>query len=152
ILSAFPMQVDTQSFQRLAAGMAPQLEELARGRDFHFIHGSGYLGIDFEIVDEASDEQILAGLYNLLKNKMRLSEIHPDVWPIFIVREPASTLDKLTLVAGDKYSYRELDEYTEQIQRKLQAVPLVSKVTRSGVLPERIYLEYSQNRLAALNV
>ena len=36
-------------------------------------------------------------------------------------------------VAGAKYSYRDLDNYTDLIQRTLQGVPETSKVSRSGV-------------------
>jgi multidrug efflux pump subunit AcrB len=52
-------------------------------------------------------------------------------------------------VAGDKYTYAELDHYTDLIARNLQNVDEVSKVDRSGVLPQTIYLDYSQERLAA---
>ncbi|MCC7383290.1 MAG: efflux RND transporter permease subunit [Deltaproteobacteria bacterium] len=152
IISAFPMKVETQSFRRMAAALAPQLEDLGRGRDFRLIEGSGFLGVDFELLDAASDREILDGLYKILSERMRLSEIHPDYWPLFIVRDPGKTFEQLTAAAGDKYTYRELDEFTEAIQRRFQALPLVSKVSRAGVLPERIYLEYSQNRLAALGV
>ena len=51
-------------------------------------------------------------------------------------------------VAGAKYSYRDLDDFTDLIQRTLQGVPETSKVSRSGVLAEQIYLDYSQQRLA----
>ncbi len=51
-------------------------------------------------------------------------------------------------VAGAKYSYRQLDNYTDLIQRTVQGVPETSTVTRSGVLKEQIYLDYSQQRLA----
>src|SRR5262249_54111027 len=33
--------------------------------------------------------------------------------------------------------------------RYLQSVPMVSKVSRAGLLPERIHLDYSQERLAS---
>ena len=46
-------------------------------------------------------------------------------------------------------SYRELDDFTDLIMRTLQTVPLVSKVTRAGVLKESVYIEYSQERLAS---
>lgn len=152
ILSTFPTDADLQSYRRLAAGLTPQLEELGRARDFRFIEGAGFLGVDLELTDQASDKEILAGLQGLLRDRTRLSEIHPDVWPLTMIRNPAEVRAKLTEVAGDKYSYRQLDEYTDTIRRRLQAVPLVAKVTRSGVLPEQVLLEYSQNRLAALGV
>ena len=56
---------------------------------------------------------------------------------------------RLAAVAGDKYSYRELDEFTDLIQKTVQTIPAASKVERSGVLAQRVYLDYSQQRLAA---
>src|SRR5262249_37107716 len=64
------------------------------------------------------------------------------------IHDPRETESKLAAVAGAKYSYRELDDFTALIQRTLQGTPEVSKVDRSGVLAERIYLDYSQQRLA----
>ena len=63
--------------------------------------------------------------------------------------DPADTARLLASVAGDKYSYREMDNFTDVIERQLKLIPLVSKVERVGVLDERVYLTYSQNRLAA---
>ncbi|RPJ56926.1 MAG: efflux RND transporter permease subunit, partial [Acidobacteria bacterium] len=56
---------------------------------------------------------------------------------------------RLKQAAGDKYTYRELDQFTELIARTLKTLPQVSKVARSGVLNEKIYLVYSQERLAS---
>ena len=61
----------------------------------------------------------------------------------------ADTESRLAAVAGDKYSYRELDDFTDLIGRTLQGAPEVAKIDRKGVLPEQIYLDYSQQRLAA---
>jgi multidrug efflux pump subunit AcrB len=69
-----------------------------------------------------------------------------------VVRDPADTQARLLAVAADKYSYRELDDYTDLITRTLKTLPIVSKVTSIGLLQERVYLEYSQERLAAYGV
>src|SRR5207302_307551 len=47
------------------------------------------------------------------------------------------------------YSHRQLDRFTEDIQRYLQRAPIVAKVTRTGVLPEQVMLDFSQERLAS---
>ena len=80
---------------------------------------------------------------------MHSSEIHPDSWPAAFIRDPADTEARLAAVAGDKYSYRELDDFTDLIGRTIQGAPEVAKIDRKGVLPEQIYLDYSQERLAA---
>ena len=63
-----------------------------------------------------------------------------------------STKERIAEVANNRYSYRQLDDFTDLIQRTLQRVPEVAKVQRVGVLPEEIYLEYSDARLAALKL
>ena len=55
-------------------------------------------------------------------------------------------------VAGDKYSYRELDAQTEKIEKSLKTIPQVSKVNRSGVVSEQVELLYSQERLASYGI
>jgi multidrug efflux pump subunit AcrB len=52
-------------------------------------------------------------------------------------------------VAEARYSYRELDDFTDDLKKRLQSVPEVAKVTRAGVLPEVVYLDYSQERISA---
>ena len=37
-------------------------------------------------------------------------------------------------MAEARYSYRDLDEFTDELKKRLQSVPEVAKVTRSGVL------------------
>ena len=52
-------------------------------------------------------------------------------------------------MAGAKYSYRDLDNFTDLIARSLEGLPDVARVERSGVLDQRIFLDYSQEVLAA---
>ncbi|MBL8191074.1 MAG: efflux RND transporter permease subunit, partial [Acidobacteria bacterium] len=66
-----------------------------------------------------------------------------------VIREASKTAEQLRTVAGERYSYRELDDFTDLIMRTLQTVPMVSKVSRYGVLKENIFIEYSQERLAS---
>jgi hypothetical protein len=100
----------------------------------------------------AGDRALVAYLEGFVRERMRASEIHPDAWPAIVIRDPGETVARLAAVAGDKYSYRELDDYTDLIVRTLKGLPIVSKVTRSGLLDERVFLEYSQERLAAYGV
>ena len=121
-----------------------------RGHNMVPIEGSGFVGVDG---DFGSDDAATTEFTNkFLKERLRPSEIHPDIWPIAYVSDLSQTDKALTAAAGDKYSLKELDDYTELIQRTLQAVPEVSKVNRAGVLDERIFLEYSQDRLASMGI
>lgn len=119
-------------------------------RDPHVFQGPGFLGID---VATSSDEATLRAWGDrITREHFHRSEIHPDSWKPAFIRDPKETEAKLAAVAGEKYSYRELDDFTALIQRTLQGTPEVSKVDRSGVLAEKVYLDYSQQRLAEYGV
>ena len=53
--------------------------------------------------------------------KLHQSEIHPDSWPAAFIRNPADTEARLAAVAGDKYSYRELDDFTDLMGERCRA-------------------------------
>jgi multidrug efflux pump subunit AcrB len=141
-MSVSPALVRSSFVSVLAAG--------AQGRsvsDAHFFEGSGYLGAD--ISTPLSDDQLRELGDRLVQEKLHSSEIHPDSWPAVFIRDPQETEVRLAAVAGDKYSYRELDDFTDLIARTVQGAPEVAKIDRKGVLPEQIYLDYSQERLAS---
>ncbi|HKQ54067.1 MAG TPA: efflux RND transporter permease subunit, partial [Pyrinomonadaceae bacterium] len=118
------------------------LKEREVARDVRIIQGEGFVGFDGQ--SDKDDQQLLAYVEQFVGERLQASEFHPDAWPAAVVRDPAETQMKLLAVAGDKYSHREMDDYTDLIERTLKAVPQVSKVSRSGVLNEAVYLLYSQ--------
>ncbi len=118
--------------------------------DARVFFGPGYLGVD--AASDKDDATLREFVWRFTRERLRASEFHPDAWTVAIIRDPKDIPARLAEAAGDKYSYRELDDYTDLITRSLKTLPIVSKVTRSGLLEERIYLEYSQERLAAYGV
>lgn len=115
--------------------------------DPHFFEGSGFIGVD--VASKLSEKQLRMIGDQWIRENLHRSEIHPDSWPAVFIRDPSETESGLTNVAGDRYSYRQLDDFTDLIGRTLQGAPEVAKIERKGVLPEQIYLNYSQDRLAS---
>src|ERR1700729_2712176 len=76
------------------------------------------------------------------------SDLNPNAWEPIIIRDSQETRERLAKVAGDKYSYADLDDFSDLIARTVQGAPETSKVERRGLLPQVVYLEYSQDRLA----
>jgi multidrug efflux pump subunit AcrB len=119
-------------------------------QDSHLFEGPGFIGID--VNSKLDDAALFAWGDRIARERFHRSEIHPDSWRPAFIRDPKATEARLSAVAGEKYSYRELDDFTALIQRTLQGTPEVSKVDRSGVLAEKVYLDYSQQRLAEYGV
>jgi multidrug efflux pump subunit AcrB len=134
-----------------AAKQVERFAAFARQRGVYtsttILDAPGFVGLDGETA--ATDEQLLAVVGEFIETKLHPSELHPDVWRPMIVRDAATVEDRLREAAGDKYSYRQLHDFVDLIKRTMLNVPQVGKVTVSGELDERIYLDYSQERLAS---
>src|SRR5438477_36421 len=111
------------------------------------ILGSGFIAVDG--VSTADDAAIHSFIQTFFQRQLQRSELHPDAWEPIVIRDPQETPARLAKVAGDKYSYADLDNFSDLIARTVQGAPETSKVERRGLLPQTVYLEYSQARLAA---
>ena len=118
--------------------------------DARVIIAPGFVGVD--ATSTTDDAALVEYLQRFIRERMKEAEFHPDAWPVVVVRDANEAGAQLSAAAGDKYSYRELDDYTDLIARTLKTLPMVSKVTRTGLLQERVFLEYSQERLASYGV
>jgi len=150
LVYSFPATIDPRPLRRVLEHLATYAEERKLAGDIRFFEGTGFFGLDAETTQ--GEEEIKNGALLFLRNRMNTSELHPDVWRAIVVLDPAETEPKLRTVAEARYSYRELDNFTDTLKRRLQGVAEVAKVTRAGVLPEVVYLDYSQERLQGYGV
>lgn len=146
----FPRSISldqVRSTFRLVANLAAQNKIL---NDIHIFEGAGFIGVDAS--SKLSEAELREWGTKFTTERLHNSELHPDAWVGAFISDPNETEKKLAEVAGDKYSYKELDDFTDLIARTLQGAPQVAKVERKGVLPEQIFLDYSQDRLAEYGV
>jgi multidrug efflux pump subunit AcrB len=147
IVFCFPPSVPAEAVERDFAMFTRVAIEKYFLREPQFVRGPGFIGVD-GFADQ-SDAAILALGQIFIQQRLHESEFHPDVWPPAVIRDPKQTETILTAISGNKYSYHQLDEFTDLLARTIRGAPEVSRVDRSGVLPEQIYLDYSQARLAS---
>ncbi len=149
LVLGFPTGLDSEPLRRVVDAFAAFAD--ARGaRDVRVVAGAGFLAVDGALRDGGPSWDELAGRF--VTERLHASAFHPDVWLPVTIADPDSALERLRTVRGDRYSYRRLDDFTDAVARRLRGVAQVSKVTRSGVLGERVYLDYSQDRFAQLGV
>ena len=147
VVESFPQSISVREV--LDAGYLFQDQATSAGilQDSKIIQGNGFIALDG--VSHKDDGTIRAFIQRFISERLKRSELHPDAWDLAIIRDPSETRTKLSAVAGDKYSYAELDNFSDLIGRTVQGAPEVSKVERRGVLSQTVYLDYSQDRLAA---
>lgn len=147
IVYCFPPSIATGEVMRLFVLFLQQAEVGGYLRDPRVIQGPGFIGAD--VLTTKDDAAIYAVGNEFLQTKIHASEIHPDAWPPAIIRNPKQARAVLAAHPGNKYTYHQLDEFTDLLARTIQGAAEVSRVDRNGVLPEQIFLNYSQDRLAS---
>jgi multidrug efflux pump subunit AcrB len=147
IIYPFPESISPRSIASAAALFERQVIQAGVLSSTTPIQGTGFIGLDGK--SRRGDVAIQAFIQQFFTNELQRSELHPDAWSPIIIHDPAETREKLSEIAGDKYSYAELDDFSDLIARTVQGAPETSKVERRGVQQQTIYLEFSQDRLAA---
>ncbi|MCC7535833.1 MAG: efflux RND transporter permease subunit [Deltaproteobacteria bacterium] len=149
VVVTFSSEPEQRIVGRIAGELSAWLD--AHGAsDARVISGRGFVGVDMRTA--MTDAQIHDQVRAFVRDRLRAGQVHADAWPPVVVRDPAETEARLGAVAAERYSHRALERYTERLQRRLQAVPLVSRVSRTGVLREQFLVEYSQQRLASFGI
>src|SRR5712675_888777 len=148
IVYSFPQSLSSnRTILDTAQLFEQQAEQVGIMQAPQVIQGSGFIAVDG--VSTRDDASIQGFIQAFFQKQLQRSELHPDAWEPIIIRDPKETIAQLAKVAGDKYSYADLDDFSDLIARTVQGAPETSKVERRGVLPQIVYLQYSQARLAA---
>lgn len=150
IVVGFPQSIPPEAIEGQAARFREFLESAGDVVDARPVVGVGFVG--FDGASSLSDEALLGRIHTFVAERLHASEFHPDSWAPTVIRDPADARAKLAEAIGDKYTYRELDDFTDQIEKRIKTIPSVSKVDRVGLLPEQVYLYYSQERLASYGI
>src|SRR5262249_12794767 len=108
-------------------------------RDVEYFGESGCVGLDSSSL--LADAQSSAYADEYIHNRLHSSELHPDAWGPLLIRDLNDTEKVMAEAAGDKYSYHELDDFTDLIARTLVGTPQASKYQRAGVVPENVFLD-----------
>ncbi len=147
IIYTFPLSLSETGMTQTAEGFRRVAERDGVLEQARLVAGRGFIGVDG--VTKYDDKALGEYLEQYTSKNFQLSDIAPDVSARVIIRGLQETRSKLATAAGFKYTYAQLDLYTDFIGRALMGVPQTSRVDRRGVLPQAVYLTYSQERLAS---
>jgi multidrug efflux pump subunit AcrB len=127
--------------------LAQRMKSLGPARQSIPLDGQDFIGLD--LPGEVDDQTILTSAREFIEERLQATGFQVDIRQPAVIRDTSEIAARLRTAAGDRYSYRELDDFTDLIMRTLQTVPMVSKVARYGILKESVFIEYSQERLAS---
>lgn len=150
LVIGLPPSVTGRQMQWARDELARRIKSQGLAREPIALDGQDLIGLDMP--GGIDDKAILASARKFIEERLQGSGFQVDVRQPVVIRETGEIASQLRAGAGDRYSYRELDDFTDLIMRTLQTVPMVSKVARYGVLKESVYIEYSQERLAGYGI
>ena len=147
IVYTFPLTLSNTGGAAATEAFRIEAERDAVLQRSRLVTGRGFIGIDAET--NFDDEHIQTYLKQFIATRLHESEFDPDVTEPMIIHDPSEAQQKLATVATAKYTYAQLDDFTDLIGRTVLGAPQTSRVERKGVLPQAVYLDYSQERLAS---
>ena len=133
-----------------AALLGDALVRRGRATDARTANGDSFVVI--RLSTRANVAELRRSVRRIWEELPQRADIHPDVWDPIVITPGVSLVDVLGRQAGPKYSHRELDDFTDRIEKAIKIAPEASRVTRVGVIEEQIEARYSQNRLAAFGI
>src|SRR5215475_10804554 len=142
--------VDPSFLRQAAELLRAQIETRALGNDLHITEAQSFVALRTSTMQSADD--FARQVQQLWERMPQRADVHPDIWDPIVVTPGARVEEALCQHAGPKYSYRELDDFTDRIEKAIKVAPEVSRVTRVGLLEEEIEIQASQTRLAAFGV
>ena len=142
--------IDPSFLREAADQLNDQIRNHNLGADLQLIEGKGFVGIRLSATEQVKD--LSRAVRRAWEDMPQRADIHPDVWDPIVIAPDAPINESLRKQAGPKYSYRELDDFTDRIEKAIKIAPQASRVIRVGLLEEQIEIQASQNRLAAFGV
>src|SRR5260221_5619287 len=121
IVYSFPRSISPATMLDAVQLFEQQAEEAGVLLRPHVVSGSGFVAVDG--VSDKNDASIHRFVEEFFQKQLQRSDLHPDGWTPIIIRDPRDVRAKLTEVAGDKYSYADLDNFSDLIGRTVQGAP-----------------------------
>lgn len=153
VMVAWPGATAQQVQDEVLNRMEKKFEQLDHFDKVVTFARQGYGGMTISVVGGTSPADQREAWYQVRK---KLSDIRlelPDgvIGPIFN-DEFGDVYGLLYAVKGDGIGQAELSDIAEDIKRRLLKVPMVNKIDLMGKQEQRVYIEFSHERLAALGV
>jgi len=142
--------VDPSFLREAAELLRTQIENRRLGTELQITQGQNFVAIHMSSTHAASE--LARAIQRAWEQMPQRADVHPDVWDPIVLSPDSPIENTLRKHAGPKYSYRELDDFTDQIEKAIKVAPEASRVTRFGLLEEQIEIQASRDRLAAFGV
>lgn len=153
IVTAYPGATAEEVEQELTHPLEQMIRQMPEVETLSSSSKPGLSQIKVEM-DETTPHDEVEQLWDRLRRKV--SDVQPRLpqgaRPSIVYDDYGDVYGVTLMVTGDNFSYSELKQYVEEIQRDLELVEGVGRVALFGQQQEQIFVEISLKKLAALNL
>lgn len=143
----YPSTLARSHVLRMGRTLAQRLTESGIATEAVLIEAPGTGILDVTLSPQRTESDVRQATARWEEEAGRPDQLQPDIWRPFWISNLAHLERDLRAVAPDKYSYRELRNFADQIRDRLKQSPLVAQIDMVGAQNERVWLSYSGQRL-----
>ncbi len=146
---ASPMEVQ----EEVTEVIEKAVQEMGQLKRVESYSSRGLSIVDVKIKDKYRKNQ-LPQVWDELRRRMgdHENELPPGAGPITVNDDFGDVYGVYFALVGEGYTFAELKEIAELLQRELLVVQDVKKIELFGIRPEAIYVEMSRSKMAALGI
>ncbi len=153
IRSIWPGASAEQTDQQVTDRIEKKLQEIPYFKFTRSYSRAGESLIILELLDTAPAAEVPQLWYQVRKKLGDLrGQLPADLMGPYFNDEFGDVFGSIWAFTGDGFSPAELKRHVEQVRQNLLRIPDVSKIELIGVQDERIYIDVSSSRLAALGL
>jgi multidrug efflux pump subunit AcrB len=143
----YPSTLARSDVLRMGRTLAQRLTESGIAQDVGIVEAPGAGMLDISLAPGKTERDLDQATAQWEQQTTGAGDYHPDMWPGFWVHDLSDLEAQLRVHARDKYTYRELKDFADQIRDRLKQSPRVAQIDEVGAQDERVWLTYSGQRL-----
>lgn len=153
VITPYPGATTKEVEEEVTDAIETSIQEMGQLEQVRSKSTRGLSTITVEI-KEQYDKETLPQVWDELRRKVNdvAGDLPPGAGSSIVVDDYGDVYGVFYVITGDGYSYSELKDYTDLLKRELLLVDHVGKITTFGEREEAIYIEFSRDQLANLNV
>ena len=153
VITSYPGATPREVEEEVTDRIEKAVQKLGQIKELESRSEPGRSTVQVKIKDQY-DSEALPQVWDELRRKVNdvQAQLPPGAGPSIVVDDFGDVYGIFVAIYGDDYSYAELKEYADFIQRELLLVEDVAKIDFFAARTEAIYIELNRDRMAQLGI
>ena len=153
IYTSYPGATPKEVEQEVTEVIESAVQQLSQVRELTSLSKNGLSILTVTIQDKYGPSK-LPQVWDELRRKVgdAQGDLPPGAGPSLVMDDFGDVFGVLYSITGEGYSYKEIQDFAEELRKELLLVDGVAKINLSGTQQEMIYVEISRQRMSSLGI